>query len=184
MAKTEKAVFRVRIRGTLEAVWREITKTDERQACMFNARMHTDGLAPGGQIRMRTESGKFTSVVGEVLVFEPPRRFSHTMRFTAYDDPPCIVTYQLNEVEAGVVEFTLTCENIPSGTKTAKDMKRGGNMIVKTLKVVVETGRPTLATRLLYVFFGLMEPVMPKRARSENWPLDRRAEELPQGRAS
>ena len=33
------------------------------------------------------------------------------------------------------------------------------------------TGRPPLGTRLMYVAFGLMEFVLPKRTRSENWPL-------------
>ena len=59
-----------------------------------------------------------------------------------------------------------------AGTKTAKDMERGGPFIVKTLKAIVETGRPPLGTRLLYVLFGLLGPFTPKKCRSENWPLE------------
>lgn len=170
MAETERAVFRVVIKGSIEDVWREITKTDEDQGCMFNMRLHTDGLAPGGQIRMRTISGKYTGVVGEILEFDPPRRYSHTFRFTNYDDPPCKVSYDLREVDGGV-EFTLTLDDMPKGTKTAKQMTQGGTMIVNTLKAIVETGRPSFGTRLLYGLFKVMEPLQPKRCLSEHWPL-------------
>jgi uncharacterized protein YndB with AHSA1/START domain len=143
---------------------------DSPQQCFFNARLHTNGLRPGGQVRLRTPSGKYTNVVGEVLEFRPPYRYAHTFRFTTYDDPPCRVVYDLKAVEGGV-EFTLTVLDIPKGTKTAKDMQQGGTMIVNTLKAIIEKGRPALGTRLLYGMFKVMEPVLPKRCKSEHWPL-------------
>jgi uncharacterized protein YndB with AHSA1/START domain len=174
MPEAERAVFKVFIRGSIEAVWHEITKTDEPQLCMFNMKLDTDGLRPGGQIRMRTASGKNTGVVGEVLEFRPPHRYVHTFRFTQLDDPPCTVIHELKEVTGGV-EYTLTHENMPAGTKTAKQMTQGGALIVKTLKAVVERGRPTFGVRLLYLLFKVTEPLMPKKCRSEHWPLDRKA---------
>ena len=169
MSETEKLVFRVHIEGTIEDVWREITKTDEAQQCMFNAWLHTDGLEPGGKVRMRTASGKYTSVVGEILEFDPPHRYAHTFRFTNYDDPPCTMTYELKQVEGGV-EFTLTADGVPVGTKTGKQVKQGGKMIVDTLKAVVETGRPPLFTRMLYRVFAVLEPLSPARCKTEHWP--------------
>jgi uncharacterized protein YndB with AHSA1/START domain len=171
MGRTEKAVFEVVIQGTIEEVWREITKTDELQGAMFNSRLETDGLRPGGQVRMRTKSGKYTSVVGEVLEFDPPRRYAHTFRFTNYDDAPCRVIYDLREEGPGRVRFTLTVLDMPAGTKTAKQMKQGGTMIVNTLKAIVETGRPSLGTRVLYMLFKVLEPLSPARTKSENWPV-------------
>ncbi len=168
MAETERCVFRVFIRGSVEAVWREITKTDELQKCMFNMRLDTAGLKPGAKIRMRTPNGKYTGVVGEVLEFDPPRRYAHTFKFTQYDDPPCRVIYDLKAVEGGV-GFTLTCEDMPAGTRTAKDMSRGGTMIVSTLKAIVETGRPSLGVRMLHVLFKVLAPLTPKKCLSENW---------------
>jgi uncharacterized protein YndB with AHSA1/START domain len=173
MAEGEKAIFRIVIRGSIDSVWREITKTDELQKCMFNMRLDTDGLKPGGQIRMRSPSGKYTGVVGEVLEFQPPHRYVHTFRFTQFDDPPCTVIHELKEVDGGV-EYTLTHENLPAGTKTAKQLNQGGPMICNTLKAVVERGRPSFGVRLLYVLFKVLEPLNPKRCRSENWPVDRR----------
>jgi hypothetical protein len=124
---------------------------------------------------MRSPNGKYTAVVGEVIELEEKVRFSHTFRFTTYDDPVCTVIYELREVEGGVA-LTLTVEDMPAGTKTAKQMKQGGSFIVNTLKSVVETGRPPLGARLLFVLFKLLEPFNPKRARSENWPLHESAE--------
>jgi len=173
MAEKEKAVFKVFIQGTIQDVWREITKTDEVQGAFFNMRLHTNGLAPGGQMQMRSPNGKYTSVIGEVLEFDPPHRYAHTFRFTQYEDPPCIIRYELVEKEGGV-EFTMTLDDVPVGTKTAKEMIRGGDMIVKNLKAIVETGRPPFGTRMLYGLFKVMEPFAPKSTKSENWPLGTR----------
>ena len=169
MSKTVKAVSKIFIRGSIHDVWREITKTDEPQGCFFNMQMHTNGLAPGAKIRMRTVDGKYTGVVGEVLEYDPPRSYAHTLKFTQYDDPPATIRYELKEVEGGV-EFVLTADDIPAGTKTEKDLKRGGDMIAKTLKAIVEMGRPPLATRFLYKIFDLMAPLTPKKCLTENWP--------------
>ena len=170
MSQKDTAVFRVHIKGSIEKVWNEITKTDEPQKAMFNSVMHTTRLEPGAPIRMRTVNGKHTSVVGEVIEIDPPHRFVHTMRFTNYDDPPCKITYELKEV-AGGVEFTLTVDDIPLGTKSAKQLLSGGKFIVNTLKGVVENGKPGLGVRILYQLFKLLAPFSPAQTRSERWPL-------------
>jgi uncharacterized protein YndB with AHSA1/START domain len=171
MAESERAVFKVLIRGTAAAVWREITKTDSLQQCMFNMRLATPGLAPGAPMQMRTKSGKYVGVVGTVLEYDPPRKYSHTFKFTRFDDPPCTVSYELKEVTGGV-EFTMTLDNLPPGTRTTKQMVAGGNMIVGTLKAVVENGKPKLGIRLLYQLFALLESTTPAQCKVENWPLE------------
>ena len=171
MPDTAPSMFRVHIQGTLEDVWNEITRTDEPIAAFFNSRMHVGQLQAGSKLAMRSPDGKYTAVVGEILEFVPMKRFSHTFRFTNFDDPECTVIYDLEEVEDGV-QFTLTIENLPTGTKTAKQMVQGGTMIVNTLRAVIETGRPSFGTRMLFVLFKLMAPFSPKRCLSENWPVD------------
>src|SRR3954470_3359660 len=96
-AAPDKAVFKVVIKGPIERVWQEITRTDIPQKCMFNMRIHTPGnaLKLGAPMQARTQSGKYVGVVGKVLEFDPPRRYSHTFKFTRFDDPPCKVTYDL-----------------------------------------------------------------------------------------
>jgi uncharacterized protein YndB with AHSA1/START domain len=164
------AVFRILIQADIRRVWRELTKTDEAQGAVFNAWLHTTGLAPGGRMQMRTGSGRHVLVVGEVLEVDPPHRFVHTHRFTQYDDPVCQVAYELKPV-GSAVEVTLRVSGMPPGTRTAKSMQQGGQMILKSLKAIAETGQPPLGTRLMYAAFGLMEFVLPRRTRSELWPL-------------
>lgn len=173
MAEPRKAVFRIVIDGTMEAVFRELTKTGEPQGAIFNAvlTLGEPGLVRGRRMQMRTGSGRHAIVVGEVVEHEAPTRFAHTHRFTQYEDPSCTVIYDLRKVEGGV-EVTLTVENIPAGTGTEKAMMEGGDQILATLKAIVETGRPPLGTRLKYRMFDALEFVLPAKTRSGNWPLD------------
>jgi len=171
MSESErKAVYRVKIRGTVDDVWRELTRTDRPQYAMFNSVMHFNALAAGGQLRMRSPNGKYTGVAGRFVEVTRPVLLSHTLRFTNYDDPECTIVYDLKEIPEGV-ELTLTVEDLPTGTKSEKQLKQGGPFIVKNLKAVVETGRPTLGARLLFVLFKLLAPFNPESTRSENWPL-------------
>ena len=127
---TLDAIFRIVIQADIQRVWRELTKTDEAQGAVFNAWLHTTGLVPGGHMQMRTGSGKHVLVVGEVLEVDPPHRFVHSHRFTQYDDPVCQVAYELKPVATGV-EVTLRVSGMPAGTRTAKSMQQGGDMILK-----------------------------------------------------
>lgn len=168
-AGAKQSVFKTHIRAPIHDVWKEITRTDAPIAAFFNARMHTPMLEPGSKLAMRTPDGRHTGVVGEILEVVPPTKFSHTFKFTNLDDPPCTVVYELREVDGGT-EFTLTIVDAPAGTKTEKQMAAGGKMIVNTLKRVMETGKPSLGIRMLYVLFGVMP--QPKRCRSEHWPVE------------
>ncbi|MBU1311391.1 MAG: SRPBCC domain-containing protein [Gammaproteobacteria bacterium] len=170
MTDSNRLVSKIVINGTLETIWRELTKSDEPQAAVFNAWLHTQALVPGASLQMRTGDGRNVLVIGKVVEFEPPHRFVHTFRFTQYDDPECTVTYQLKQLDHGV-EVSLIVDNLPLGSRTAKDMQGGSTMILNTLKAVVETGRPTLGTRIMYALFSKLGFMLPKRTRAEHWPL-------------
>lgn len=171
-AAKPRSIFRVLIHAPVADVWREITRTDAPIACFFNSRMHLGpgGLTPGSRLAMRTPDGRWTGVVGEILECTPPTRFSHTFKFTNLDDPPCAVSYDLRDKD-GQTEFTLTITDAPEGSKTQKQMTQGGAMIVKTLKAVMETGRPNLGARALFVLFKVLAPFNPARCRSDRWPV-------------
>ena len=166
-----KLVFEVLIKATVDEVWHELVKTDEPQKQFFNTVLHTDGLKVGAKMRMRTINGKYTGVVGDVLEFDPPKRYVTTFKFTNFDDPECRVCHDLFEEPGGQVRYRMTVEDLPVGTKTAKQMAQGGKLIVNTLKSVCETGKPSFGTRMLFVLFRAMEPFSPKSTRSENWPI-------------
>ncbi len=170
MNTTSKAVFRIVIDGTIERVWHELTKQGEPQAAVFNAWLHAQSLAVGQVVQMRTKGGTNVLVVGKITAFDPPNKFAHTFRFTQFDDPECEVIYELKQLPEGV-ECKLTVDRMPVGSKTAKEMQSGGTMIVTTLKAVVETGKPKLATRLLYAVLDKIAFMLPKKTKAENWPL-------------
>lgn len=167
-----QSIFRVIIAAERPRVWREITRTDAPIACFFNSRMYLGpaGLTPGSKLAMRTPDAKFTGVVGEILECEPPARLTHTFKFTNLDDEPCIVRYDLREVEGGT-EFTLSIYDAAPGSKTQKQMVQGSKLITATLKSVIETGKPSTGVRLIFALMGLMSFTTPKRCRSEHWPV-------------
>lgn len=166
-------VSRVVIRAPIQKVWDLLTTEGEVLPHFFGSVMHTsDGLKPGSQLRMRTPDSRYTGVVGEILECSPPHRFSHTFRFTNLDDPECRVTYELKEVEGGV-ELTLLSEQIPVGTKTAKQMMQGGPFITDVVRSISETGRPSFSKRLILRMIRMMSFATPAACRTENWPLDR-----------
>jgi len=167
-----KQVYRIVINAPIETVWNTLVKTDEALPFFFGAVCKTTGpsLAPGQPYAMRSPDGKFTSVIGKVLEFRPPFVYKHTLQFTMFDDPACTVSYELKEVPGGT-EFSLVTENVPAGTRMEKGMVQSTNFILSTVKAVAETGKATLGGRLMLGFYSLMTPMMPKRCRSENWPL-------------
>lgn len=169
----EKAIYSITINAPIETVWNELVKTDELLPFFFGSVCRTSGeIGAGAAIAMETPNGKYRSVVGKVLEFSPPHRYSHTFKFTGYDDAPCVVTYELKEVDGGV-EFSLITENVPVGTQTEKSMGQGGPFITKTFKSIVETGKPGFTAGLMLGMMGLFAPFTPKECRSENWPFEK-----------
>jgi uncharacterized protein YndB with AHSA1/START domain len=175
VADKKRAMFRVVIDGSQEAIFRELTRTDGLLPAIFNSRMHTTGLKPGGRMQMRTPSGDHVIVDGDVLEYDFPRRFAHTHRFTTLDDPVCKVTYELKPVTGGI-EVTLTVDDMPVGTKTEKEMTKGGDFILANLKAIVEKGRPPLGARVMYAMFGALEFMLPGRTKAAHWPLEKTKE--------
>jgi len=165
---SRKAIFKVFIQGTAEQVFHEITKTDEIQKAIFFCQMHADSFEPGSTVTMRSANGKYVAMIGKILEYAPHTRFAHTLKFTQLDDPECTVVYDIAPRDSGV-ELTLTVENMPMGTKTAKNMASGGTMICNNIKSIIETGKPSLGYRMLGVLFKLMAPLTPKKCRTENW---------------
>jgi uncharacterized protein YndB with AHSA1/START domain len=175
-----RSVAQVEINAPIQRVWDALTKEGEPLPFFFGSVMHTPRLQPGSPIRMRTPDAKYTGVVGDILEVEPPRRFAHTFRFTHLDEPPCKVIYELEELAPDRTRFTLITEDITPGTKTAKSMKQGEAFITKSLKGLLENGRPPFGPRLILGMIALMRFATPARCRSEHWTFDAPTDSAPQ----
>ncbi|MEM9233733.1 MAG: SRPBCC domain-containing protein, partial [Pseudomonadota bacterium] len=150
----EKAVYKILIEAPIDHVWSELIKTDEVLPFFFGAICRLpDGHKVGAPMAMETPNGKYRSVVGKVLEFDPPHRYAHTLKFTHLEEEPCTIIYDLKEVEGGV-EFTLTTKNVPISGKTGKSLVQGGPFITKTLKSLAETGRPHFGARMMLAMIG------------------------------
>jgi uncharacterized protein YndB with AHSA1/START domain len=166
----ERQMWRVTIAAPIETVWSTLVKTDAVLPFLFGAICETDGgLEPGKPMRMVSSNRKFAIAVGEVLEFNPPYRYSHTLSFTQVEgEQPARTTYELKEV-AGGTELTLISQAIPS-TKTSR-MVKGGPFIVKNLKTLIETGRPAWSGAMVMALAPLVGLMTPKISRIENWPI-------------
>lgn len=169
---SEKAIYKTVIDAPIETVWNTLVKTDDVLPFFFGSICETKGMKPGNGMRMVSKDRKFAAVVGEILEFSPPHRYSHTMAFTQYpDDPPSTVLYELKELPNGSTEFSLITTNVPTGTKSEKYMAQGGPFIVDNLKKLVETGKPAFSGAMVMMLNPLMGLMTPKICRVENWPL-------------
>lgn len=75
-AFAEKAIYEVFIEAPIEKVWGELVKTDEVLPFFFGSVCKTTGeLTVGVPMAMDTTNGKYRSVVGKVLEFDPPNRY-------------------------------------------------------------------------------------------------------------
>ena len=171
MTDTPNSISRTLINAPIETVWSTLVATDKPLPFFFGAICDTkDGLKPGEKMRMVHTNGKIAMVVGEVLAFEPPHRYSHTFKMTNIDEPPCVVTYELVEKDGGT-EFSLIITDGVEGSKLLKEMIGGQKFISHSLKAVVETGKPAFSGRMDGILGPIFGMLSKKQQRNENWPL-------------
>jgi uncharacterized protein YndB with AHSA1/START domain len=168
----ERQIWKVVIEAPIETVWNTLVKTDAVLPFFFGAVCDAGpgGLGEGRPMRMVSKDRKNAIVVGKVLEFSPPHRYSHTIYFTQVEgEQPGLTIYELKEVPGGT-EFTLISEALP-GTQVGK-MIQGGPFIVENLKRLVETGKPAFSGSMVMALSPLMGLMTPKISRIGNWPLD------------
>ena len=164
-------INRTFINAPIATVWSTLVATDKPLPFFFGTVCDTkDGLKEGASMRMLHPNGKLAMVVGEVLAFEPPHRYSHTFQMTSIDEPPCKITYTLTEKEGGT-EFELMIENAVEGSKLFKEVKGGQAFISGNLKALCETGKPAISGRMVTLLSPIFGLISPKVRRIENWPL-------------
>jgi uncharacterized protein YndB with AHSA1/START domain len=158
-------VITIDIRVPRQRVWDEITKTGRIQLAMNNTVLESD-LRPGAKLRYYSPDRKRVFVVGEVVEFSPPKRFSHTFRFTMRDEEPSLVTWELEET-AGGCRVTLIHSGWTSQTKTHKGVAGGWREILQVLKQELETGDIPFKVKVTHRMMSALMFLLPKSTRVE-----------------
>jgi uncharacterized protein YndB with AHSA1/START domain len=157
-------VVSIHIGVPLQRVWDEITKTGRIQRALYNTVLETD-LKPGSRLRYYSPDKKRVFIVGEVVEVDPPRKFSHTYRFTTRLEPPTLVTWELVE-EGGGCRVTVTHSGWSSEHKTPEKVAAGWREILGLLKQELETGDLPFKTKVLYRVMGWFLFMMPKTTKT------------------
>ena len=151
-------VARTSIAAPIDAVWRELTTPGRVQRFYFDSALDLEPTI-GAQVRYRDVRGRRTIIEGQVLAFEPPRRFAHTLRFTNLPDPPTRVEWQLTASGAGT-SVTIVHDGFTEATRTYRLSARGWPQILANLRSWLEEGRLPLRTRAQYVVMRLVAPLL------------------------
>lgn len=157
----DRVVTSIDIKATIEEAWREITKTGAIQRACFDAVLVSE-MKPGAPYRYTTPDGKRTLFKGTILEVDPPRRFALTFRFPGDEEPEKKVVYELSPVPSGV-RVTVVHEGLDPATKDGRRNAGGWSTFLSNLRAVLETGKPSLGTRIQYfIFRNVVLPFMPK----------------------
>jgi uncharacterized protein YndB with AHSA1/START domain len=153
-------VFTIDIDVPRQRVWDEITKTGRIQLAMHNTVLESR-LSPGSKLRYYSPSRKRVFVVGEIVDVTPPKRFSHTFKFTMNAEEPSLVTWELEETPSGC-RVTLIHAGWTNQVKTHKGVVGGWREILNILKQELETGDIPLKVKVTYRVMGALMFLLPR----------------------
>ena len=102
---------------------------------MMDAVLDTS-FGPGDPLYYRSADGGRVLIVGRVVAVEAPRRFSHTQQLLVRDDPPTLVTWELDEVEGGT-RVTLRHSGWPAETEDLDKVDAIWAVVLPELKRLV-----------------------------------------------
>jgi uncharacterized protein YndB with AHSA1/START domain len=159
-------VHSIVVKASIDAVWSEITRLRSKQRAMMDTVLDTS-FRPGDPLYYRSPDGRRVVIVGRVLAVEPPRRFSHTQQLLMRDDPPTLVTWELDEVDGGT-QVTLRHSGWPADTTGLDKVDSTWAVILPELKRLVETGDISTRLKLQYALGRPLTRFMPARTRAEN----------------
>ena len=159
-------VHSIVIKASVDAVWSEITRLRSRQRAMMDTVLDTS-FRPGDPLYYRSPDGRRVLIVGRVLAVEPPRRFVHTQQLLMRDDPPTLVTWELDEVDGGT-RVTLRHTGWPADTKDLDKVDSTWAVILPALKRLVETGEISTRLKLQYALWRPFARFMPTTTRAQN----------------
>jgi uncharacterized protein YndB with AHSA1/START domain len=136
-------VYDVYIRATPERVWEAVTSAELTKRWFHGTRL-TGELKPGARIQYVSDDGS-AAVEGEVLEFDPPKRFVHTWSANwgpeFAGDAPSRVTWELTPMGPTTL-LRMTHDGFAGETATYQSISQGWAPILNSLKSLLETGEP------------------------------------------
>jgi uncharacterized protein YndB with AHSA1/START domain len=156
----------ITIAAPVATVWAEITKLAGRQRAMMDAVLRTT-LEPGAPLYYTSEDGRRVFIVGRVVAVDPPHRLVHTQQLTMRDDPPTLVTWELDEIEGGT-RVTLRHTGFPEGTPKLESVDKTWAGILRELRRLLEAGDVSPGLKARYAVWRLFMWAMPAATRAEN----------------
>lgn len=135
-----RRVYQVFIRATPEQIWRAITN-GRLSARYYHGMRVASSWRAGAPYAYRDAEGR-TSIKGEVVEIEPPRRLVQTFRFAARGDAPSRVTWEI-EPRGDFCRLSLVHEfdSVDSSYESVDD-PMGWQFILSSLKSLLETSQP------------------------------------------
>lgn len=168
MAKSPEIekMISIDIKAPVDRVWGEITKTGVIQRPLYNTILETD-LKPGSPLKYFSPDKKRIFVIGRVIDVDPPNMLQHTYMFTSKDEPPTLVTWNLESTGDGC-RVTVTHTGWTDEHKAPEKSAGGWREILGLLKDEVEKGQIPLKMRLTYGMMNRMMWMMPKTTMAPN----------------
>ena len=133
-------VYTTYIETSADRLWHALTDGDFTERYWFGHRITSDWKV-GSPYRFANQ-GK-TTVEGEVLVSDPPRRLAYSWnnrKEEAKGEGTSRVTFDL-EPRGKVIKLTVTHDELGEDGKTLRDISGGWPLVMASLKSMLETGR-------------------------------------------
>jgi len=159
-------VVSIDINAPVDRVWGEITRTEGVQRPLYNTILDSD-LKPGSPVKYLSPDRKRIFVIGRVIDIDPPNMLQHTYMFTSKDEPPTLVTWNLEPIAEGC-RVTITHTGWTDEHKAPEKSAGGWREILGLLKSEVETGEIPVKMRVTYWMMGKMMWMMPKTTMAPN----------------
>ena len=159
-------VVSIDIKAPVDRVWSEITKTGVIQRPLYNTILETD-LKPGSPLKYYSPDRKRIFVIGRIIDVDPPKMLRHTYMFTTKDEPPTLVTWNLEPTADGC-RVTVTHTGWTDEHRAPEKTAGGWREILGLLRDEVETGQIPLKTRITYTMMNSMMWIMPKTTMAPN----------------
>lgn len=156
----------ITIAAPIDAVWAELTKLSAKQRAMMDTVLSTT-FEPGAPLLYKSPDGKIAFIVGRIMEAEAPHRLVHSWQLTTRDDPPTVVTWELEEVEDGT-RVTLRHTGFPEGTQKLDGVEGTWVLILRELKRLLEAGDISRELKLRYAIMRRFMWAMPAKTRAAN----------------